>query len=890
MVGQTLSHYRVIRMLGSGGMGVVYEAEDVTLERRVALKALPPELAADEVRRQRFAREARAIAALSHPNIVTVFTIEEAGGQHFITMELVEGRTLSALIPKKGLPLSDTLKLAAQVADALSAAHERGIFHRDIKPANIMVTDDGRVKILDFGLAKLKEDDEREQCTTTAQPATGEGRIVGTVAYMSPEQAQGGGVDHRSDIFSLGIVLYEMATGIRPFVGDSNVAVLASIVRDSPRLASEVNASVPIELARIIRRCLQKDRDQRYQSAKDLRNDLAELKEESASGELANERAAKETRPIRRRWLVISITLAGLMLIAGFWLARSGWFGSNDRAVQGDGAEGGMVTPEIGSPAQVTQAPGWEATPALSPDGSLIAYTSNESGNSDIWLVSFRGGSAVHLATDPATDENPSWFPDGSALAFSSDRGGRWGIWKVPVLGGNPSPLVQNARDAAISPNAVDIAFVRADQSGEPRVMVAPLADVSKARQVVIGPVHALQPEENPAWSPDGKWLCFSADRSLWVVQATGGNPRQLTREREYDIEPAWAADGQSVYFSSYRAGVYALWQVPISGGIPHRLTRGPGPERHPSVSRDGTRLAFSTFTQNIDLVIHDLGSGREEQLGTTRDEVSPSFSHDGRWIAYVFDSGPTGGTELWVQPMADGRSAGQPHRLTEGPGAVTHPEFSNDDRWIVYQRTDGGHRDIWTIPLTAGTPVRFTDGPADDWHPAWSPDGRTIAFVSSLGGDPKVWVAPVADGHPAGAARRITSGSGSHSQPAWSPDGKQIAYVAFSAAGRDVWIADAGGAGVAKRATTDAEAGFVRWDPRGGGLVVSGNWGEGAWSLRRVDPASGASQPFNPPVRIGPPSARPMFDINRDGSLVTFSRGNWTGDIWVSEILRKRP
>ena len=892
MVGQTISHYRVVRTLGSGGMGVVYEAEDAVLDRRVALKLLPPDLAVDATRCQRFAREAKAVAALNHPNIVTVYSVEQAGGQNFITMEMVDGRTLSALISRKGLPLADLLNLAAQMADALSAAHDRGIYHRDIKPANIMVTPEGRVKILDFGLAKLREEDQSEKNTTAtaAAPATGEGRIVGTAAYMSPEQAQGGAIDHRSDIFSLGIVLYEMATGMRPFVGDSSVAVLASIVRDSPKLASEVNAGVPVELARVIRRCLQKDREQRYQSAKDLRNDLAELKAESASGELLTARSADLVSPLRRRWLAMSGVMMALTLVAGFWLARSAWFVEPDQAVGGDAGSAGAATSGIGIPAQVTAAPGWEAQPALSPDGSLIAYASNESGDSDIWLVSFRGGRAVQLAADPATDEKPAWFPDGSALAFASDRGKGWSIWKVPILGGNPSLLVENARDPAIAPDGLHLAFVRADEGGQLRVMVAPLADLSQARRAASGPVRALQPDGHPAWSPDGQWLCYSGYRSLWAVRAVGGEPRQLTSDNEYDIEPAWAADGQSVYFSSYRGGVFALWQVAASGGVPRRLTRGPGPERHPSVSRDGARLAFSTFTENADVVVRDLTTGREERIGTTRDENSPAFSHDGHWIAYIFDSGPAGGTELWVQPMAGGTPSGQPRRLTEGPAAVSHPEFSPDDRWIVYQRTSRSSRDIWTVPLGGGSPIQFTDDPADDLHPIWSPDGRSIAFVSSRGGDSKVWVAPVANGRPSGAARRITAAPGSHSEPAWARDGKQIAYLLEDAAGSDVWIADAGGSGVEKRLTTGAGAGFVRWDPNDGMLVVCATWGEGALSLRRVNPMTGASVPFNPPLRIGPPTGRPMFDLSADGRLVTFSRGDRTGDIWEAEIVRKRP
>ena len=890
MVGETISHYRVIKPLGSGGMGVVYEAEDVSLGRRVALKALPPELALDDVRRQRFAREAKAIAALNHPNIVTVFAVEEVGGRLYIAMELVEGRTLMALMPRNGLPLNEMLKLAVQMADALSAAHQRGITHRDIKPANIMVTHDSRVKVLDFGLAKLMEDERGDSSTTLTAcgPATREGHIVGTVAYMSPEQAQGSAVDSRSDIFSLGIVLYEMATGVRPFGGDTNVATMASIVKDTPKLASDVRAEVPIELARVLRRCLQKDPDQRYQSAKDLRNDLAELKDESASGELPSARAGQPNAPTVSRRLLRAGAAALAVLAVSAALAQLGWVpfrgAGNGTSPPPDGPGG------IGIPTQVTSSPGWETQPALSPDGSLVAYASNEAGNAEISVVGFRGGSSVRLTADPATDERPAWLPDGSAIVFASDRGGRWNVWQVPVLGGSASLLVSDARDPAVSPGGDRIAFLRVEAGGAERVFVAPIANLAAARRVVSGPPPALLPEEDPAWSPDGRRLCYSADRSLWVVDADGGEPARLTHDREYDIEPSWAADGRSVYFSSYRGGVFALWQVDVPGGQLRRLTRGAGPERHPSVSRDGARLVFSSFNENMDLVLRDLPSGREERIGGTRDEMSPTFSHDGRWIVYVVDSGPRGGTELWLQPVAAGHAAGQARALTDVPGALSHPEFSPDGRWVVFQRTLQGSRDIWTVPITGGAPNRFTDDPADDVLPIWSPDGTAIAYVSARGGTPQVWMAPVAAGRPAGPARQVSRGPGSHTQPAWSSDGLEIAYIADAESGSEVWVAEVGGPKPAKRVTAGAGAGFVRWDPKGRFLIVCGTWGEAALSIRRVDPNTGVNRPLDGAPRIDHPSAYPMFDISRDGRMLTMSQGNWSGDVWVSEVRRQRP
>jgi serine/threonine protein kinase len=286
MIAETLGHYRIVRLLGKGGMGEVYVAQDTVLRRSVALKVLPAGTAGDSARRDRFEREARAVAALNHPSIVTIHSVEEADGVPFLTMELVEGRPLSELIPPQGMALDRFLQLALPLADAVSAAHRRGIVHRDLKPANVMVTDEGRLKVLDFGLAKLKETEYAVEGMSTLPTweQTSEGRIVGTIAYMSPEQAEGKAVDARSDIFSLGIVLYEMVTGCRPFQGDTSVGMLSAILKDTPVTVADLRPEFPSEVGRIIRRCLEKDPTRRMQSALDLRNELEDLKNDLGSG------------------------------------------------------------------------------------------------------------------------------------------------------------------------------------------------------------------------------------------------------------------------------------------------------------------------------------------------------------------------------------------------------------------------------------------------------------------------------------------------------------------------------------------------------------------------------------------------------------------------------
>jgi non-specific serine/threonine protein kinase len=303
MIGKTLNHYKIVAFLGRGGMGEVWIAEDTRLGRKVALKTLPSRVAAEPNRRARFEREARAIAALNHPNIVTIHSVEEAGGVAFLTMELIEGKTLSDVIPPKGLPLDRFFNLAIPLASALAAAHHKGITHRDLKPANVMVTADGRVKVLDFGLAKLAETaggGTGEEMTTAAATATQEGKIVGTAAYMSPEQAEGRPVDARSDVFSLGVVMYEMATGERPFKGDTTISTITSILRDDPPSIGELKPDTPRHLGRLVQRCLAKDPDRRYQAALDVRNELEGLSAEIDSGELVVTTSGSGLKPAPR--------------------------------------------------------------------------------------------------------------------------------------------------------------------------------------------------------------------------------------------------------------------------------------------------------------------------------------------------------------------------------------------------------------------------------------------------------------------------------------------------------------------------------------------------------------------------------------------------------------
>jgi tRNA A-37 threonylcarbamoyl transferase component Bud32 len=444
MDGGELGHFSLLEKIGEGGMGRVYKARDMRLERLVAIKVLPESRRADADRRARFVQEAKAASALNHPNIITIHEIGEQDGQTFIVMELVDGKPLNDLIPRKGMQLTETLRIAAQVADALAAAHAAGIVHRDLKPANIMVDARGRVKLLDFGLAKLSAPavgaDEATRTLTVDQLVTEEGVILGSVSYMSPEQAEGKLVDARSDVFSFGSVLYEMVTGRRAFQGDSKISILSAILYSDPKPLAEIIQGAPPELQRIIARCLRKAPKRRFHHMVDLKVALEELCDEIESSALASgvtpKTAAAVQAPLwpagwiarQARLAVAAVVVAAIGLVAWWLGVRSG----------PQGAAWGPVKP-------LTTYAGLEYEPALSPDGkqAAFAWDGPHHDNFDIYVRLVGSGPALRLTTDPAPDHSPAWSPDGSRLAFLRNNA----VCLISSLGGVERELVQFPRE-----------------------------------------------------------------------------------------------------------------------------------------------------------------------------------------------------------------------------------------------------------------------------------------------------------------------------------------------------------------------------------------------------------------------------------------------------------
>ncbi len=866
--GQQVSQYRILRLLGQGGMGQVYLAHDVQLGRRVALKTLPPGFAESRARLERLRHEAHTVAALNHPNIVTIFSQDSVEGVYFLAMEYVRGRTLAELIPRHGFDLGRFFRLAVPMVDAIGAAHDGGITHRDLKPANVMVGEGDRVKVLDFGLAKVTDTttDESEATTATAT-LTAEGGVVGTRPYMSPEQLRGEGLDRRSDIFSLGIVLYEMATGLHPFAGQSSVDVISSIMKDVPPHLSRRRSDLPHHLERIVERCLEKDPEHRYQSAKDLRNDLGFLQRELEGHDREEPPTwtARKIQALRSSMRPALAFLVGLGLAAGVWLL----FGR------------GETSPPQGRPRQVTAGSGWEAEVAISPDGRTLAFATSAAGNEDIWLIDVMGGGRRRLTEHPAADRDPAWFPDGNAVAFESTRGGKQAIWRIPRLGGSPTMLVADATDPAISPDGRWIAFAQGAETADTRIGVASLESPSEIT-LLTGPRDGLWGHVQPAWSPDGESIGYADANDLWIVSATGGEPRRLTTDSAGDKEPAWSSDGRFVFFSSYREGTLALWRVAVRGGEPQRLTGGTGPERQPSISRDGSLLAYTTYVRQLSVELVDLTSGVRRRLVGGRTDFGAALAPDRGSVVFVSNRG--GYFNLWRQDLAESGIVGSPFRLSDETADASNPNFSPDGAWIAYQRRNAeGERNIWLVSASGGVPRAFTSGTGVRVHPAFSPDGSEIAYVSDFDGRSELWVAPVADGASAGAGRKLAAGVENLLFPAWSPDGSRLAYLGVVGGVLEVWVTAVSGSEPPRQLTEGVEAGSLRWNLATGRLVVSGRWDGEVMAIRELDPDSGRLTESDSTIEFEKGESG-LFDLSADGRLLALTREWERGDVWTLE------
>jgi serine/threonine protein kinase len=778
--GQALAHYRIVRPIGRGGMGQVYLADDTRLNRQVALKVLPPEMARDAERRARLAREAQSVAALNHPNIVTVYAVEQAEGVDFITMELVKGHTLAELLPRTGFALARFFDVAIPLADALAAAHRQGITHRDLKPTNVMVTDEGRVKILDFGLAK-SQPDPRSGASPDTRTVTCEGLIVGTPAYMSPEQAEGREVDSRSDIFSLGVVLYEMLTGERPFGGSTPATMLSAIVRDNPRPLGDVNPAVPRDLARLVHRCLARDPLRRYQSAIDLRIDLEQARRDVDSGEAVSSHQSlggqRDGRTGVPWWgWVAAATVAGGVLV---WLAID---------PPGSGPD---TMPRLQNAVQVTStSQSVESYPTWSPDGGRLAYQASDGGwvniaEHDIWVSQVGAGDPVNITRHPANDRRPSWSPDGREIAFFSNRDGGWGVYTVPAIGGTPSrvlPLPGFAEGNWSAPQWSGDGkrmLVSTRQNAENVVLIVTLGSLDTTR--VVLPPHDGDVIWDLSLRPDGRRFVYLAAGGggpevsrLWTIGDTGEDAVPLTDGRTNVWSPTWSNDGRRLFYVSNRGGSMDLWQQAVTDdgqpvGEPEAITSGVG-MRTAVFSPDGTKVAYTRGGLVGNVVRLPL---RADRAATWADALQLTFDHamiemidvDRNGERLAVSSDRRGNQDLWVLPAA----GGEMRQLTTDITPDWNPRWSPDGSEIAFYALRSGNRDLWVMPAGGGPATQLTDGPGFDWFPAWSLDGREIAFARLDGRGGQISIVSRQGGPP----RSVTAGN----DPAWHPDGRSLVF-----------------------------------------------------------------------------------------------------------------
>jgi Tol biopolymer transport system component len=752
-------------------MGEVYKARDTRLDRVVAVKVLPPDFARDAAARQRFDREARIVASLNHPHICTLFDVGHTDGADFLVMEYLEGETLAARLTRGKLPLDQALRHGIEIAGAVAAAHAAGIVHRDLKPGNIMLTKQG-TKLLDFGLAKGSElAVVPDEVTRSGDAHTRAGTIMGTVGYMSPEQAEGKPLDARSDIFSVGTILYEMVTGQRAFRGDSSVATLAAILDKEP---APLGAGAPNALQRVVARCLRKDPEARYQHMADVRIALEDLEDE-VNARRSTTGAGARTRRLAALGLALVAVVALAASTLVWWLARQG--------------------NQTSAPVEVvplTSSAGSEDEPSFSPDGKQVAFSwdGENQDNYDIYVKLIGAPKPLRLTTDPAEDHGPLFSPDGQSIGFTRMANGRLSYVVIPAIGGGERVVADLGPDTRDPTWTFGWCCSSAWLPDGKAIIVDGLRRLSRE----TGDVRSLSSGSGalltgwyPAVSPDGRTLAFARPSSRAVtgihlidMSVRGepvGEPRTVVMFDGEVSGLAWTADGRQLVFSGGRlsgAGVSkVLWRIAAAEGAhPDRLPFGDDASS-PAISPAGGRIAFVRTTLDVSIWRTSLGDGTAPSapakfVSSTRNEWNPQYSPDGKRLA--FESNRTGESAIWVGD-ADGSNLIEVFSRA-GKHSGT-PRWAPDNERLAFDSTAAGSSfDIYAIRVGSAQPVRLTMDPADDAMPSWSPDGRWVYFGSTRTGRWEVWKVPPAGGQ----ATQVTRNGGACAFP--SADGTRIYYT----------------------------------------------------------------------------------------------------------------
>jgi len=744
--GTRLGPYEILATLGAGGMGEVYRARDTRLDREVAIKVLPERMAADQEALARFAREAKAVAALSHPNILAIHDYGVEGSTAYSVTEMLVGDTLRERIGGAPIPQRKAMDYALQIAQGLAAAHDRGIVHRDLKPENLFITQDGRVKILDFGLAKLGAPASTDATALpTLDGATKPGTIMGTMAYMSPEQMRGQAVDHRADIFAFGTILYEMLTGRPAFRRDTAADTTSAILREEPPELSQTGAGTSPELERIVSHCLEKNPAMRFQSARDLAFNLETLTGGSlTTAPQAPSTAAHSAKSFPWRMLVVLAAGALAGLAAGVALAP--------RFAPAGDAE----PPTL----RYLSHSGRDSQPSASRDGRLVAYQSLREGVSQIWLMQLAGGDEVALTSGPG-DSRPRISPDGSQVLFVREESGVSSLYRIAVLGGEPRKVLHEAYDGDWSPDGRRIAFLRRARTADIPSTTIGLADAGGEE---VTEIHHLEQTslDNARWSPDGASIAISsyasenAPSSILLVPAGGGEPRTI------DLPPP-AGLISSVAWTGGHTLVYAQSDSFVNLG-----------------ASGGTGRLFA----------HDVVSGRRRTLLWIPMSPFVDIVGDG---AVVMGAVSQRQNLLEATPLAEPRAHAR--WLTHGNSIDRQPVFSPDGKWILFSSNRSGNLDLWKLSTETGAVRRITEDATDDWDPAFTPDGSQILWSSARAGHFEIWICR-SDGT---GARQLTSDGVDAENPTATADGRWIVYNSTNPAAPGIWKIKPDGTGAVR-------------------------------------------------------------------------------------------
>jgi eukaryotic-like serine/threonine-protein kinase len=863
--------YKITNELGAGGMSRVFVATEVALGRDVVIKVLPPELGAG-LNIDRFRREIQMAARLQHPHIVPLLSAGAKEGLLYYTMPRIEGETLRSRMLRSGeLPIGETIRMLRDVADALEYAHAHGVVHRDIKPENVLVSGHHAL-VTDFGVAKALS------AATGQANLTSIGVALGTPTYMSPEQATADPMtDQRTDIYALGVLGYELLAGRPPFSGANPQQVLAAHVTDAPVPISRHRANVPPALASLIMRCLEKKPADRFQTAEEAREQLEMAG--TPSGGTVPTQAVPAAAPLRaeagRKKTFIFAGVAAVLLVGSLIAGR--YLG------------GGRQEFEVGATEQITNDPGIEITPALSPDGKLLAYAGGDPSNTSIFVRQVSGGEAIRLASGRA----PQWSPDGSKIVYV-DSGG---ISMVPALGGSPRRLIKRSESGfALSPvwshSGQFLAFSRAREKGE-AIWIAN-ADGSEPRKVLdVKDAHSL------SWSPDDSRLAFIkgnpgfvfdkdefgniAPSALWCVGVDGTGATPLTDSIHHSVSPVWKSDGEGILFVSNVRGGRDLYYQRVRGmradGPARRLTTG---LRIHGIATGGEgRIAYSVWNTTVGIWSLPFPRSGTLSVSTARRLTSASeriervrVSVDGQWLA--FDSDRSGNMDIY-KVRTDGTGLQQ---LTRNAADDFYPAFSPDGRQIAFHSWRSGNRDLYVMAADGSADRLVAGGPTHEWAGVWSPRGDQLAFWSDRTGQPEVYIVPATGGR----SRQMTSEGGT--RPLWSPDGKFIAYIGLDDALRVVPVQGGGGRALVPSTLLGQVTVVGGWSADSREIYFEARAPDGNLNIARV--ALDGSDPsvlvrFDDRERRGYRS-----DFSTDGKTIYFTVGRHEADIWVMDLTKK--